>query len=1107
MNHSATIYAKLELFIRKYYSNELLRGSLFFVGLGILYFLFTLFIEYFLWLKPIGRTLLFYAFIIVEVFLLIRFILFPLFKLFKLQKGLDYNQASKIIGNHFPEVSDKLTNFLQLSSDQQQSELLLASIEQKANSLQPIPFSNAVNYRSNKKYIPMALVPILLLVFLYLSGNSTIISQSLNRVVNYKQQFQPPAPFAFSILNSSLQTEQGKDFTIRVKAVGNVIPENAKIIIGNESYFMSTVMPGEFEYTISRAINDVDFHIAANEVSSNAYKLHVISVPSITNLEMKFDFPAYLNRRSEVLQGTGNAVVPEGTRVTWQMKTVATKQVIWSDQASNVRFLQDADYFKLSRNIVQNTDYRIRTSNQAVTNYETLDYRISVIKDQYPVISVENVPDSLSAGRNYVLGRVSDDYGLSRLQIVYYPKDDEKLAKTAPIAIKRDVYDQFVFSFPSNLPVEAGISYAYYFQVFDNDAPHGFKSSKSSLFSDRILTDSEKRDESLQQQSENINSLQRSLKNQDKQISELEKLQKTGKENETLEYRDQQKVNEFIQNQKSQDEMMKEFAKKLEQNLDKLTFKDDPKKEALQKRLEESQQEIEKNKRLLDELKSLNDKLNKEELFEKLDKFKQNSKNQAKNLEQLVELTKRYYVEQKADHIADKLDKLGDKQDKLAENQKDNSSAKQQEINKEFDDIKKELKDLQKENSDLKSPLDIPQDLEKEQKIDEDLKQATDELKKENASKAKPKQKNAAKQMKQMSKSMASAMDGGEMKALEEDVKMLRQILDNLLAFSFSQEDLMSKFRDMKKTSPSFNKNLKIQQNLKLQFKHVDDSLFAMSLRNPMIAEDVTKEIGNVHYNIDKSLENFAEAFIPKGTSHQQYVITAANKLADMLSDILNSMQMSLSGSGAGKPKPGQSPGDSQLPDIIKKQQGLGDKMKDGMKPGDKPGTKPGEKPGEIPGSGKPGKQGESGNGGSNGNNGDGESDAEAIIEIYKEQKQLREALEKELKKQGLGGTGQNAVSQMKMIEKQLINKGFSNEVLQRTLNLKYELLKLEKAVQRQGEEQKRQAETNQKDFINRSRALPPALNDYLQSIEILNRQTLPLRSNFNQKVQEYFKQ
>jgi hypothetical protein len=38
-------------------------------------------------------------------------------------------------------------------------------------------------------------------------------------------------------------------------------------------------------------------------------------------------------------------------------------------------------------------------------------------------------------------------------------------------------------------------------------------------------------------------------------------------------------------------------------------------------------------------------------------------------LEQLVELTKKYYVEKKA-QLADKLDKLSEKQDKLAENEK-----------------------------------------------------------------------------------------------------------------------------------------------------------------------------------------------------------------------------------------------------------------------------------------------------------------------------------------------------------------------------------------------------------------------------------------------------
>lgn len=112
---------------------------------------------------------------------MLRFIVFPIFKLFKIQKGIDYEEASTIIGTHFTEVNDKLTNFLQLSNDQNQSELLLASIEQKANSLQPIPFGNAINFNSNRKFLPLALVPILLVLIFYISGNSKILSQSLNR--------------------------------------------------------------------------------------------------------------------------------------------------------------------------------------------------------------------------------------------------------------------------------------------------------------------------------------------------------------------------------------------------------------------------------------------------------------------------------------------------------------------------------------------------------------------------------------------------------------------------------------------------------------------------------------------------------------------------------------------------------------------------------------------------------------------------------------------------------------------------------------------------------------------------------------------------------------
>jgi len=1103
LEQSNFIYQKLELFIRKFYTNELIRGMIFFIGLGLLYFLFTVFVEYFLWLKPVGRTLLFWTFIGVEIFLLFGFILFPIFKLFKLQKGIDYKEASAIIGNHFTEVNDKLTNFLQLSNDQNQSELLLASIEQKANALKPIHFGNAINFNTNRKYLPLAILPIMFFAFFFVSGNSTIISQSLNRVVHFREQFLPPAPFEFVLLNSNLQTEQNQDFIVRIKTQGKIVPENAMIFIGDESYFMESTKPGEFQYRIEKPSSNILFHVEANTISSSDYELNVVSVPSIANFEMLLNFPAYLNKKPEIIKGNGNAILPEGTRVTWRINALATQNVVWKNASSNASFAKTENNFSLSKQIVENTEYQILTSNSKVKNYEKLNYQISVIKDQFPTINVNNAPDSLKVDKSYVLGQISDDYGLSKLQIVYYPKNKPESAKRGTIAVKSNLYDQFVFAFPSSLPVEQGVSYEYYFEVFDNDAIHNFKRTKSSVFSNRIATDEEKEDQDFQQQNESINGLEKSLKNQDKQISEMDKLQKAGKEKDNLEFKDQQKINDFIKRQHQQDKMMKDFAEKMKDNLDKSkTGKKDEFKEELQKRLENVDKDLEKNKKLLDELKELNDKIKQEDLMEKMDKFKQTAKNQTKSLEQLVELTKKYYVQKKAEQLKDKLDKLADKQEDLSNREKENTKENQDEINKEFDKIQEDLKDLDNENKELKKPLYILDDPAQEKSIDEDLKKASDELQKNSKSSAKPKQKSAAKKMKQMSQKMEQEMESGEKEELEEDISMLRQILDNLLAFSFSQEDLMGKFKGYKVGSPAFNKALKNQQDLKLQFKHVDDSLFAMSLRNPKIEENITKEVGNALYNLDKSLETLADAQIAKGVSHQQYTVASANKLADFLSDALNNMQMQLSGSmGAGKPKKGDGDG-MQLPDIIKKQEGLAEKMKDGMKKGQKPGDKPGQgKQGEK------GEKGKSGKGsGSEGENGeDGEGDAQAIMEIYKEQKQLREALQNELNKRGLGGNGQNALDQMKQIEKQLLNKGFKNENLQRILNVKQELLKLNTAIQQQGQENKRQAETNKKEFTNQSKPLPSALLDYLNSVEILNRQSLPLRTNFNQRVQEYF--
>ena len=130
---------KLDEFIRKYYTNQLIRGVIYSTGALIVFFLLTSIIEFVGHLGITGRTFLFYAYIGCALFLLIRFILIPIFHLIRIGKVISYEQAAEIIGKHFSDVRDKLINTLQLQRtleiDPSASELVSASIDQRIQEL------------------------------------------------------------------------------------------------------------------------------------------------------------------------------------------------------------------------------------------------------------------------------------------------------------------------------------------------------------------------------------------------------------------------------------------------------------------------------------------------------------------------------------------------------------------------------------------------------------------------------------------------------------------------------------------------------------------------------------------------------------------------------------------------------------------------------------------------------------------------------------------------------------------------------------------------------------------------------------------------------------
>jgi len=94
----------------------------------------------------------------------------------------------------------------------------------------------------------------------------------------------------------------------------------------------------------------------------------------------------------------------------------------------------------------------------------------------------------------------------------------------------------------------------------------------------------------------------------------------------------------------------------------------------------------------------------------------------------------------------------------------------------------------------------------------------------------------------------------------------------------------------------------------------------------------------------------------------------------------------------------------------------------------------------------------------------------------------------------------------MEEFENDLLENGITQRTISKANSIQYELLKLENAALKQGKKEERESRSNQQDFTNPITTKPSLLDNYRNEIEILNRQALPLRQNFQIKVNEYFK-
>jgi len=182
----------------------------------------------------------------------------------KIGKALSHEQAAEIIGRHFPEISDKLLNILQLKKGAEgnsSKNLIEASINQKAEQIAIVPISRAVDLSKNKKYLPFLLPLVLVGVFILVAapkcfqrGFRTFIAptKALKNRLHFK--------FIFRMSNCWQYVT-----VICFKAVvkGNALPAMLSIEIGKDLVPMTALDNHIFQYTFKNVTEPVNFRLSA----------------------------------------------------------------------------------------------------------------------------------------------------------------------------------------------------------------------------------------------------------------------------------------------------------------------------------------------------------------------------------------------------------------------------------------------------------------------------------------------------------------------------------------------------------------------------------------------------------------------------------------------------------------------------------------------------------------------------------------------------------------------------------------------------------------------------------------------------------------------------
>ncbi len=1083
---------RLYSFKKKYYLNLIFKGSIYIISVLLSTFLFFNFLEYHFHSDSKIRAFFFFSYIIISIAVLYRWFLVHFIKLWIKKKQISDEVAANNIGEHLPNIKDKLLNLIQLRKIESKNSLLAATIDQRSDQMSVVQFNDVIHFKENVKYIKYLLLPFLIVALLGFFSPKSLTGPA-GRIIHFQQEYIPQAPFNFIIKNDKLIAFRNEDFQLNLQLKGNELPENVYLISENRKVKLERTNLRSFIFNFEKIQESKMIRFEAAGFESKKYNINVVDRPNIKFFNISFAFPSYLNKNPEVLKNIGSFQMPIGTKVKWTYHTDNVNKI-------SVKFNNNTEYnypqivgnqtFEFNSSLISSDEYTINLYNQYSQNKEMIKYNIEVIPDEFPKINLDQHKDTVLLKYIIFGGNISDDYGITDLNINYriIKKEKSKNSKFNQIGIKIDklkINQSYYFHWNlTELELQKGDRIEYYLRVRDNDGINGIKSTKTSLFTFEIPTTEMLRND-FKISSENTERQIDSTIDEAKKLNkELDNINRNLKGKKELSWQDQKEIENLIENRKKLEKEIKALQEQFNTEIEKRKKFDNDQNKEIKEKLEQLQKLMNE---LLDEetkklYKELQDLLNKEQnklddLKDVINKLDKKEDNFERELERTLELFKKMKFELKLNENIQRTNELQKKQEEASKNSdtksKDQESLQQeqQQLNEDFEKLESEIDEMQKINQNLERPQPIQNINEEKNEIEKLQNEAQKQLEQNKTKKAGKAQQGASQQLKKLGDKLKSMQSMMMQSSNNMSLNQLRDILDNLIKLSFEQENIMVEFKKVHQSDPRFLKLSQKQLKIREDAAIIQDSLISLSKNDFRVQSIVTRKVDEMNKYLDESMIAIKERRKGEAAGKQQFAMTSINDLALLLDDVMTQM-MNAMGSGSG----GQ-PQNVRIPSMSELQQQLGEKIN------------------KLKKSGKSGKQ-----------------LSEELAKMAGEQERIRKMLNEMEEKMNNenGGDGQNSLkdiqNKMEQSELDLVNKRLTNQLINRQKEIVTRLLQAEKAQRERELDDKREAQKAREIRRNNLVNFEKYRRENEREIELLK--TIPPKLNpyYKKEVNEYFK-